>query len=298
MNRKLGKVSVKYFLNKKVKPIYKNKKVDTPCYPVCYYVVAKGLTITRSSLIARFANGVSEKDFDKYMREETLFKKEKRLIEQITVKYLQDEADDKIIDFSHCKWYGKSKVDAMNNINAYLDFYLTPISSLLGDLFCCMITQRIRDQLKPFSSDFTYILDGVRKAKIAAVPRSLATETYNKFIKNKVKDNNENMSVNEITDKMLRFYKIMYDEGKKNKSKVIIQEFDIDEYSNSNIFDIFDKTKDEDISIYNVALDIYPKYPIFELDKHKNFPGVEIMKEFFSDQSNFELMEPYSTPYL
>ena len=199
MNRKLGKVSVKYFLNKKVKPIYKNKKVDTPCYPVCYYVVAKGLTITRSSLIARFANGVSEKDFDKYMREETLFKKEKRLIEQITVKYLQDEADDKIIDFSHCKWYGKSKVDAMNNINAYLDFYLTPISSLLGDLFCCMITQRIRDQLKPFSSDFTYILDGVRKAKIAAVPRSLATETYNKFIKNKVKDNNENMSVNEIT---------------------------------------------------------------------------------------------------
>jgi len=295
MNRKLGKVSVKYFLNKKVKPTYNNKKVDTPCYPVCYYVVAKGLTITRSSLIARFANGVSEKDFDKYMREETLFKKEKRLIEQITVKYLQDEADGKIIDFSNCKWYGKSKVDAMNNINAYLDFYLTPISSLLGDWYCYGLAQSIHEQLKPLQSDITYILDGVHKAKIAAVSKSLFKIVYDKHIKNnRVNDNKEYASVKEMILDMLQIYQIL-DDMRKNNESIIIQEFDIDEYNNSNIFDIIKK---DAISMYNIALDIYPKYPIFEFDKHKNFPGVQIMKSFFSDQSNLEWMEPYSTPYL
>ncbi len=147
MKRKigLGKVTVKHFLNKRNKPVCNEN--GEPCYTVSYRVVVKSMTITRQSNINNIYDmPFSETTFDKASKE-GLFDTEKKLVERIVYKYLSDETGGRVKDFSGCKWYGRSKVAAMNNINAYIDFYSDSISNIIIQLPHIMVAEDMAEIL-------------------------------------------------------------------------------------------------------------------------------------------------------
>lgn len=157
----MGKITVKHYLNKKLKPeievVGKKKYIY---YPLYVTIIAKGKHINKRSNI-RFI--LSECEYDKqgeaYKKYVPLLNYEVDLLTNITSILVQD-IDNKTIKHEIIDSYffssQKSNIDFIKLLNSYIDYYSNSIFSAVFYYYEQVVKEDIYDKLQGVFKTFTF----------------------------------------------------------------------------------------------------------------------------------------------
>lgn len=146
----MGKITVKHYLNKRLKPEISGKDVIYPLYLSISY---DRMNIRTPSAIYSDWEGITEKDFEKQkFTKEVLFKLnyECDLIERSVKKFAEDESTKQLKKNLGKIYPGKkykSKNERLNILNSYIDYYTHSIFDIVSDELYKKIKDAVLDRI-------------------------------------------------------------------------------------------------------------------------------------------------------
>ncbi len=130
----MGKISVKHYLNKKVKPNFENDGV-TPEYPIYYYITVNRKTIHKpSNIIDIYSEDMFSKGCDimGVGNLHDLIRRESNMIAKICEIFISDY-DNKCVKTEYQTLFSRgftSKDEFINGLNSYISYYSQSIYSI------------------------------------------------------------------------------------------------------------------------------------------------------------------------